>query len=244
MLKAVTFDYWNTLFVDVHGRERERRRAKILRAELAALGRDVMDTALDDSLRAGFDFFDRVWVAEHRTPSCGELVDSTLAALGARVPEAAHERLVRRFERLLLDLPPEPMPGAVYALPVLAERYRLAVVCDTGYSPGSVLREVLERNGMLAHFEYLYFSNEHGMSKPDVRVFQRTLAALDVRAPEAAHVGDIQRTDIAGAQATGMAAVHFIGANNYDAEHSTADLMVRHFDELPSALGGLTCAGC
>jgi putative hydrolase of the HAD superfamily len=244
MLKAVTFDFWNTLFVDVHGRDRERLRAGSLRAELETLGHAVPQTTLDDSLRAGFDFFDRVWVAEHRTPSCGELVDSILAVLGARLPEAARERLVRRFELLVLDLPPEPMPGAAYALPLLAERYRLAVVCDTGYSPGSVLRELLELNGMLAYFEYLYFSNEHGMSKPDVRVFQHTLAALDVRAPEAAHVGDIQRTDIAGAQAAGMAAVHFIGANNHDAGRSTADLLVRHFDELPTALGGLTCAGC
>jgi putative hydrolase of the HAD superfamily len=244
MLKAVTFDYWNTLFVDVHGQDRERRRAEILRAELETLGRAVPQTAPHDALRAGFDFFDRVWISEHRTPSCGELVDSILAALGAHVPDAARERLVSRFELLVLDLPPEPMPGVAYALPALAERYRLAVVCDTGYSPGRVLREVLERHGMLAHFEYLYFSNEHGMSKPDVRVFQHTLAALDVRAPEAAHVGDIQRTDIAGAQAAGMAAVHFIGANNHDAARSTADLIVRHFDELPAALGGLTCAGC
>jgi putative hydrolase of the HAD superfamily len=244
MLKAVTFDFWNTLFVDVHGRHRERLRVQALRAELETLGRVVPETVLDDSLRAGFDFFDRVWVAEHRTPSCGELVDSILAVLGARVPGAARERLVRRFELLVLDLPPEPMPGAAYALPLLAERYRLAVVCDTGYSPGSVLRELLELNGMLASFEYLYFSNEHGMSKPDVRVFRHTLAALDVRASEAAHVGDIQRTDIAGAQAAGMAAVHFIGANNHDAGRSTGDLLVRHFDELPTALGGLTCAGC
>ena len=244
MLKAVTFDFWNTLFVDVHGRDRERRRADLLRVELETLGRTVPQTALDEALRSGFDFFDRVWITEHRTPSCGELVDSILAVLGARVPEDARARLVHRFERLVLELPPEPMPGAGYALPQLAEHYRLAVVCDTGYSPGSVLREVLERDGMLAHFEYLYFSNEHGMSKPDVRVFQRTLAALDVRGPEAAHVGDIQRTDIAGAQAAGMAAVHFIGANNHDAGRSTADLIVRHFDELPAALGGLTCAGC
>jgi FMN phosphatase YigB (HAD superfamily) len=244
MLKAVTFDYWNTLFVDVHGHDRERRRAEILRTELERSGHGVPQTALDDALRAGFDFFDHVWIAEHRTPSCGELVDSILAVFRARLSETARDRLVDRFELLVLDLPPEPMPGAAYALPALAERYRLAVICDTGYSPGSVLRELLERNDMLAHFEYLYFSNEHGMSKPDVRVFQRTLTALDVRAPEAAHVGDIQRTDIAGAQAAGMAAVHFIGANNHDAGRSTADLIVRHFDELPAALGGLTCAGC
>ena len=244
MLKAVTFDFWNTLFADVHGQERERRRAEILRAELEALGGAIPPTALDDSLRAAFDFFDRVWIDELRTPSCGELVDSILAVLGTHVPEPVHSRLVSRFELLVLDVPPEPMPGAVYTLPALAERYRLAVVCDTGYSPGSVLRELLERNDMLAYFEYLYFSNEHGMSKPDVRVFRHTLDALDVRAPEAAHVGDLQRTDIAGAQAAGMAAVHFVGANNHDAGRSTADLMVRHFDELPAALGGLTCAGC
>lgn len=244
MLKAITFDYWNTLFVDVNGKAREQRRATVLRAELASLGLDPPQSAVDEALQAGFDFFDRVWLHEHRTPACAETVDSILAALGARLLQASRERIVDEFEQMLLELPPDPMPGAVYALPQLAERYRLAVICDTGFSPGSVLRQLLERHGMLAHFEYLFFSNEHGMSKPDVRVFTHTLAELGVRAAEAAHVGDIQRTDIAGAQAAGMAAVHFIGANSHDAGRSTADILVRHFDELPAALGGLTCAGC
>lgn len=244
MLKAITFDYWNTLFVDANGTERERRRAAMLRAELVPLGLDPPQTAIEDALRSGFDFFDRVWASEHRTPLCAETVDHIFAALGAQPPQASRARLVDEFEQILLELPPDPMPGAVYTLPQLAERYRLAVICDTGFSPGSVLRQLLERHGMLAHFEYLFFSGEHGMSKPDVRVFTHTLAELGVRAAEAAHVGDIQRTDIAGAQAAGMSAVHFIGANSHDAQRSTGDLLVRHFDELPAALGGLTCAGC
>src|SRR5450759_5545118 len=103
MLKAVTFDYWNTLLVDVHGQDRERRRVEILRTELEALGRAVPQTALKEALRAGFDFFDRVWIREHRTPSCGELVDSILAVLGAQLPEAARERLVSRFELLAVS---------------------------------------------------------------------------------------------------------------------------------------------
>ena len=82
------------------------------------------------------------------------------------------------------------------------------------------------------------------MSKPDPRVFLHVLAELDTRPMEAAHVGDIQRTDVAGAQAAGMLAVHFVGANNADAPHSTGDAMVSHFEELPQALGGLICAGC
>ena len=41
-----------------------------------------------------------------------------------------------------------------------------------------------------------------------------------------------------------MAAVLFVAANDHDARQTTADLVVRHFDELPAALGSLTCPGC
>ncbi len=244
MLRAVTLDYWNTLFVDVHGSERERRREEILRAELEPLGVRLPRVTLADALQSGFDFFDRLWIEEHRTPLCEETVDAILATLGVTVPPEARARVIDGFEQVLLHVPPEPMPSAVSTLPVLAERYKLAVICDTGYSPGSVLRELLARHDMLRHFEYLYFSNEHGVSKPDRRAFTYTLEQLGVAAGEAAHVGDIQRTDIAGAQGAGMSAVLFVAANNHDAPTTSADLVVRHFDELPAALGGLICAGC
>ncbi len=244
MLRAVTLDFWNTLFVDALGAQRERRRAQVLRQELEPFGLRLPDSAYDDALRLGFDFFERVWHDEVRTPPSGEIVDAVLGALRAHVPPEVHARITSAFEQLLLELPPDPVPGVVYTLPALAKRYRLAVVCDTGYSPGTVLRKLLDRHCMTPLFDYLYFSNEHGMSKPDVRVFKHTLAQLGVPSGEAAHVGDMQRTDIAGAQAAGMSAVHFVGANSRDAERSTGDALVRHFEELPAALGGLTCAGC
>lgn len=244
MLAAVTLDYWNTLFVDVHGRERERLREQILRDEVEALGPSLPRSAYAEAIQSGFDFFDRVWMHEQRTPRCAETVDVILATLGARLPDDGRARVIDAFEQLLLEAPPEPMPGAVYTLPALAERYRLAVICDTGYSPGTVLRELLRRHDMLRHFSYLYFSNEHPVCKPHVQAFRHTLGELGVSPPFAAHVGDIQRTDIAGAQAAGMSAVLFIGANNHDARSTTADLVVRHFDELPAKLGGLVCAGC
>jgi putative hydrolase of the HAD superfamily len=244
MLRAVTFDFWSTLFVDTRGKEREKLRAAVLADTLRTAGRPASDQALADSLRASWDHFDRVWVHERRTPPCAELVDAILASLGARLPAELLDPLVERFGRLILELPPEPMPGAVYTMPRLAERYRLAIICDTGYSPGSVLRLLLDHHDLLGYFEYTYFSNEHGMSKPDTRVFVHVLEELDVRPAEAAHVGDIQRTDIAGAQAAGMSAVHFVGVNNRDVPHSTGDVIVSHFEQLPQALGGLTCAGC
>jgi len=244
MLRAVTFDFWSTLFVDSRGREREQLRGALLEDALLAAGHTVSSEQLWAGLSAAWDHFDIVWAGEHRTPPCAELVDAILATLRVQLPEEALALLVERFERLVLEVPPEPMPGAVYTVPLLADRFRLAVICDTGYSPGSVLRQLLDKHDLLGYFEYTYFSNEHGISKPDVRAFLHVLEELDVRPTESAHVGDIQRTDVAGAQAAGMSAVHFVGANNKDVAHSTADVVVSHFEDLPRALGGLICAGC
>jgi FMN phosphatase YigB (HAD superfamily) len=244
MLRAVTFDFWNTLFVDSRGREREQLRWALLDDAVRAAGREVSDGQLAGGLAAAWDYFDVVWLNEHRTPPCAELVDAILAGLRVKLPDEVLDRLVDRYERLVLEVPPEPTPGAVYTVPGIAEQYRLAVICDTGYSPGSVLRQLLDKHDLLGYFEYTYFSNEHGVSKPDPRAFLHVLEELETRPTAAAHVGDIQRTDIAGAQATGMAAVHFVGANNADVRHSTADAIVRHFEDLPQALGSLICAGC
>lgn len=244
MLRAVTFDFWSTLFADARGREREEVRGGILADALGEAGLQTSQTALAAGLSAAWDYFDGVWLREHRTPSCAELVDAILVSLGVRLPPELLNPLVARFENLILEIPPEPMPGAVYTMPSLADRYRLAIICDTGYSPGRVLRELLGRHSMLTFFDVTYFSNEHGISKPDVRVFTHVLGELGVRASEAVHVGDIQRTDIAGAQAAGMAAIHFVGANNKDVAASTGDAIVSHFEDLPQALGSLICAGC
>jgi putative hydrolase of the HAD superfamily len=240
MLRAVTFDFWNTLFIDTHGRERERRRVQLLLEELGQNGRAApAATVVEEALRTGLGFFDRVWYEEHRTPLCHEIVDSALAALHRTLPAPSHARVVKEFEEMILDSPPEPTAGAREILAILAERYRLAVICDTAYSPGAVLRDLMAHHDMLEYFQYLFFSDEHGMCKPDPRVFRRTLSELDVAPRDAAHVGDIQRTDIAGAQATGMAAVHFIGANDYDAAHSTAEAVLSSLEELPATLDGL-----
>jgi putative hydrolase of the HAD superfamily len=97
---------------------------------------------------------------------------------------------------------------------------------------------------MLEHFDYLYFSDEGGRSKPHPDVFRSVLERLGVRAAEAVHVGDMQRTDIEGAHAVGMWAIHFVGANDRDAAASTADAVTRHFEQVPRLIGDLMCPGC
>ena len=239
MLRAITLDYWNTLFEDRGGRDRERRRAALLQSELDSLGMHRAPPAVDEALAAGYGYFESVWRRQMRTPPAAEIVEVILATLQAPVPSSAATRITDAFERLLLEVAPDPVPGAERVLSKLAESYRLAVISDTGYSPGWVLRELLDRHGMLQYFSYLYFSNEHRSSKPDPAVFRCVLDELEVVPVEALHVGDMQRTDVQGAKAVGMWTVLFAGVNDRDAAISTADAVVRRFDDLPQAIDRL-----
>lgn len=52
-------------------------------------------------------------------------------------------------------------------------------------------------------------SGQAGVAKPDPRIFEPALAALGTEPSRTLHVGDSVHYDVRGAQAAGMAAVHF-----------------------------------
>jgi FMN phosphatase YigB (HAD superfamily) len=240
MLTAVTFDLWDTLLTDRDLLDRMALRATRLREALAPLGVYPGDEELERAFAESWRNFDRVWMTEHRTPSTAESIDVALGELGVDAPAATRAAITRMMEDLVTEVPPVPVEGAAEVLAELAGRYRIGLVSDTGLSPGRALRPVLDSHGMLKHFTFLYFSDEGGMSKPDPRVFALALEKLGARPAEAAHVGDILRTDIAGAQAAGMHAVHFVGVNASDAAWSTADRVIEHLRDLPAALDTLS----
>jgi putative hydrolase of the HAD superfamily len=121
-------------------------------------------------------------------------------------------------------------------LPRLAQRYRLAVICDTGLSPGWLLRERIEAYGLLDCFDHLTFSDELGVSKPHPDAFLTTLARLDVAPEGAVHIGDYPRTDIAGAQGVGMRAIRFTGSYDRPDETIQADAAITSYSELEPLL--------
>ncbi|MEZ5258385.1 MAG: HAD-IA family hydrolase [Ilumatobacteraceae bacterium] len=81
---------------------------------------------------------------------------------------------------------------------------RLGIICDVGFTPSPVLRTMLERHGVLGYFDAWSFSDEVGWYKPAAQIFAHAMASLGVEAQESAHVGDLRRTDVAGALASGM----------------------------------------
>jgi HAD superfamily hydrolase (TIGR01549 family) len=258
MVKAVTLDFWNTLFVDGDGPQLEQRRMLLLKHELAALGTPRSEAAIGTALRTVYAWFERIWRGEQRTPSAAEALAVLFAALTVSPPAVVVRRVVNAFEQLVLDPPPALVPGVSSVLPQLAAVYRLGIICDTGYAPGRVLRQLLAEQGLLQFFSSVYFSNEGSSSKPDRRVFLRVLAEIGVRPSESVHVGDSVRTDITGAHQAGMLAVHFIGVSgdgssgtagpdgmvaaglrDDGAAVSSGDVVIAHFTDLPAALVSL-----
>jgi putative hydrolase of the HAD superfamily len=130
-----------------------------------------------------------------------------------------------------------PNDGAGDALAALRARgLRLGLVCNTGRTPGRMLRVVLERLGLSPHLAVLTFSDEIGLRKPHAEIFLRTLGALGVEPREAVHVGDNLAADVAGARGVGMGGIHLCHPGGADPCASDVPSIAR-LPELPSLLG-------
>ena len=143
----------------------------------------------------------------------------TVELLGLGLDDTQAERVIDAFVHGAASQPQDLTDHIEETLVALKERgLRLGIICDVGLTPSHVLRDYLSGHGVLDLFDHWSFSDEVGCYKPAREIFEHALAGLGGVAPErAAHVGDLRRTDIAGARAMGMTAVRYRGAND-DAE--------------------------
>jgi putative hydrolase of the HAD superfamily len=200
-IEAVTFDFWNTIARAPAGLMSEARRRAISEA-CAECGVELEAELLAEVLGEVTRSYESSWsVGEHFHPREGaEMLVRSLGLEGT-----AGERTAEAFLTVARDAPVELSADIESTLVALQERgVRLGIVCDVGFSGGEVLRELLDREGLLAYFSGWAFSDEVGHYKPAPQIFEAALAALDAEPAAAMHVGDLRRTDIAGASALGM----------------------------------------
>lgn len=237
MLRAVTFDFWGTLYQNAYARE---ERMRLLSTVLEEHGQSRSMNALEQAYRHARSVWDQVWREEHRSISIGRWLKELLEHLDADLPDAASQRLGRAIESVYLSTDvPRPVPAVQQVLPELAERYRLGVISDTGLTPGRVLRQVMQRDGLLSCFDALTFSDEIHVAKPEPKPFLHTLGALGVSPHAAAHVGDLPETDLRGARDVGMKAILFLGVSQREDGRPLADAAFTHYHELIGLLEGL-----
>jgi putative hydrolase of the HAD superfamily len=210
-VRAVTFDFWNTI-ARVPGGEMNEARRRAVAAALESAAVEIEAELLLESLEDVGQSWQRAWSAGTHLPP-GEGAEQLLRALG--VEGAARELVVEAFLGAGRDVSLELAPGIGECLARLREGgSRLGVICDVGFSGGALLRELLDREGLLGHFSGWAFSDEVGDYKPAPRMFEAALEALGAAPGESLHVGDLRRTDVAGARALGMRTVRYRGMND------------------------------
>jgi len=239
VIKAVTFDFWNTIATVPPGAMTEARQRGIAAALQSHDVQVEADLLLEGLRQVGLDW-EQAW-AEGRHLPPHEAAAALVAHLG--VEGAAREMVAEAFLGAGREVPLEFAPGIHACLAALQERgVRLGIVCDVGFSGRELLRDLLDAEGLLGHFDGWGFSDEVGHYKPAAPIFEAALGALDAEPGEAMHVGDLRRTDVAGAAAYGMRTVRYRGMNpEGDAEDGVeAEFVIDDHDELPGVVDRLT----
>ncbi len=236
--EAVTFDFWCTLFRDANSQM--RRRARI---EAFARLTGVLETAVEDAFAVAWQEFDRCHRERQYTLKPVDAVQIAAQLLEIEVDPQSKRKLSEMIATAILDYPPEPIEGAVEVVKAVADRMPVGIISDTGISPGASLRVILERHGILDLFAVLNFSDEVGVSKPQRPMFQRAADTLGVSPGQMLHVGDIEHTDIAGAQAFGARAALFAGDNPRFFETTRADRKFVRWNQFEDILDSLLTDG-
>lgn len=236
-VEVVTLDFWNTIATVPPGAMNEARQRAIA---VACRSNDVEVEAelLIESLEEVGLHWERAW-AEGRHLHPHEAAETLVRSLG--VEGAAREMVAEAFLGAGREVELELAPGIRPCLEALREReIRLGIVCDVGFSGGELLRELLAGAGLLEHFSGWAFSDEVGHYKPSPRIFEAALASLEAEPAAALHVGDLRRTDVAGAGALGMRTVRYRGMNpEGDSEAGEeADFVIDRHDQLLDLIDG------
>ena len=239
-LRAVTFDFWNTLVDGTPTPESAARRMAQLHTHIVGAGHSCSV----DELRAAFQrMLDRVSEEARENlidvgpPGRWQILARELGIEDGRV---GFEVFERAYEDITLNPLAAAMPHVHVAVVAMKRAgYKLAVICNTGTTGGKTLREVLRRHRLLDYFDVTVFSNEFGVSKPHASIFEHTLSALGGIPPrEALHVGDLEELDIEGARRAGMWAALY--APGGALEHTDADFVVKDWREFEGQVAGLT----
>ena len=205
LISLVTFDFWNTLFSDMDYTD---SRVQYLADVLGRRGMTRDYDKIRDVYRKAHEYAHKVWLDEnHRYVPCWERLDHILAELGVELPRRSRQSIVKRFEETVLDDPPSLVEDAREVLEELSSEYKMGIICDTGFTPGRVLRLVLAGADILGFFGCTVFSDEVGYNKPHRIMFETALKVLGRKPSEGLHIGDLLQTDVAGAKAVGMKAV-------------------------------------
>lgn len=255
MIRAITFDFWDTLAIDDSDEPKRAAlglpskplaRKELFAQRITTLYPQIQAAQAMVAYDVANQRFREEWHNHHHTPGVTTRIYYAYEHLGLSPKPGQYARLVREIDELVREIEtmevriaPDFVPGLHYTLELLAREYKLGVISDTIHTHGRGLRHLLDRQGILPYFTYLVFSDEIRASKPATAVFRQAAMGLDVVPTEIAHVGDRESNDILGPLSIGMKAILFIGVVDRGSHQTHAHAVCRQMTDLPQIVGRL-----
>lgn len=190
-IRALTLDLDDTLWPVLPALERadqavdawlQQYHPDVARAWPIAAMRELRARVAADRLDLAHDFTtQRQLTLQHAFDSCG--IDAAPIDVLWEIYFAARNEV---------ELYPDSLP----ALQRITARWPVASLTNGNAD--------LERIGIHSHFVHHVSARDHGMAKPDPRIFQAAADLLGVRPEQILHVGDDPHMDVAGARDAGL----------------------------------------
>ena len=217
MIKAVSFDFYNTLVRFWPPLE------EIQRAACHELGLTVSE----QSITHGYAVADVLFNRENEYCPLSQRTDAERLEFFSRYEQLILETagvpvsidLAQKVWNMAMMVPKDfvPFPDSVPALEHLREAgYKVGIITNLRRN----LDELCQSSGLTAYLDFAVGSQEVGIEKPHPAIFRAALDKVNVAPEECLHVGDQVRSDVLGAREVGMMAVLIdrsgFGANGAD----------------------------
>jgi putative hydrolase of the HAD superfamily len=239
-IAAVTFDLWDTLIQEYPDRTNKVAQGRIERIRALLERKGILHTAqeIEEAYTDTGRFLELTWSKKRDMDTRDQILfmlSSLDDKLAARLDKADLAEIEKVYSSGLLENPPRLLPGAMDVLrSVSSKGYKVGLISNTGRTPGSVLRVLLGQMAVLDFFDATTFSNETLVRKPAESVFRLTLDNLRAVPKASVHVGDSEESDVRGAKAVGMYAIHL--TLDGGAGSKFADVHVRSLDSVAEAI--------
>jgi putative hydrolase of the HAD superfamily len=143
-------------------------------------------------------------------------------------------RMIAEMQRGISRKRLMPFPQVPEILAALQSRYPLAIVSDAQTVYGV---PELCAAGLFEYFSPIVISGDYGFRKPDPRLYQAALTALNVRPEQAIFIGNDRFRDMWGARQLGMKTILFCPNGDAGGTPDTEpDYLLYRYADLPRAL--------
>lgn len=211
-IKAISFDCWRTLLEATDTDEIENYRTTNILKILHKNGYDFINYIdLQERILKIRTHLGLIQKKFGLDISPQKQLQSIVSSLGiSPVDKNMFEELYGYYAYAPLQFKIRPTQNAENVLKILSNHYKIILICNTGVTPGYIIRELLNKANIDTEiFDYLFFSDEHGISKPNDGVFKFVAKKIDTPIESILHVGDDFDTDVIGAINAGMQAIWY-----------------------------------